>query len=315
MKKQITIIGAAIMDALASPVNFSELKIGTQPMNDIRLSYGGDALNEAVVLSRLGIKPKLISKIGDDTAGNQIMDFLLSEGIDCEAVCVNKDDTTSINIVLVDDKGERFFLTNPNGSMRKFLKQDVLNNTKSFADFVVFTGMFVSPLMNIDDMEEIFREIKSRTGRVLSVDMTKPKNGENLADLKPLLKYIDFIFPNETEISLLTGKKDILYNAECLVEAGVGCAVIKCGDRGCVVKTKDQFFELPAYKIKSVIDTTGAGDSFVAGFHYGLINGFSLRECGLFANAVASCAVEKLGATSGVASIEIPMSRYKGMKL
>lgn len=315
MEKQITIIGAAIMDALASPVKFSELKIGTQPMNDIRLSYGGDALNEAVVLSRLGIKPRLISKIGDDTAGNQIMKFLLSEGIDCEAICVNKDVTTSVNIVLVDEKGERYFLTNPIGSMRKFAKQDVLSNKKFFTDFMIFTGMFVSPLMDIDSMEECFREIKSRKGRILSVDMTKPKNGENLSDIKPLLKYVDFIFPNEAEISLITGEKDVLYNAECLVEAGVGCAVIKCGDRGCVVKTKDQFFELPAYKSERVIDTTGAGDSFVAGFHYGLINGFSLRECGLFANAVASCTVEKLGATSGITSIETPMLRYKELKL
>lgn len=311
MEKQITIIGAAIMDVLASPVKISKLEIGTQPMDDIRLSYGGDALNESVVLSRLGIKPRLISKIGDDTAGDQILKFLLGEGIDCEAVCVNKDVTTSMNIVLVDEKGERYFLTNPIGSMRKFAKKDVLKYKEHLTDFVVFTGMFVSPIMDIDSMEEVFKEIKSKKDRILSVDMTKPKNGEKLSDIKQLLKYVDFIFPNEDEISLITGKKDVLYNAERLVEAGVGCAVIKCGDRGCVIRTKDQLFELPAYKSERVIDTTGAGDSFVAGFQYGLINGFSLKECGLFANAVASCTVESLGATSGITSIEIPMLRYK----
>ena len=290
MEKQITIIGAAIMDVLASPVKISKLEIGTQPMDDIRLSYGGDALNESVVLSRLGIKPRLISKIGDDTAGDQILKFLLGEGIDCEAVCVNKDVTTSMNIVLVDEKGERYFLTNPIGSMRKFAKKDVLKYKEHLTDFVVFTGMFVSPIMDIDSMEEVFKEIKSKKDRILSVDMTKPKNGEKLSDIKQLLKYVDFIFPNEDEI---------------------GCAVIKCGDRGCVIRTKDQLFELPAYKSERVIDTTGAGDSFVAGFQYGLINGFSLKECGLFANAVASCTVESLGATSGITSIEIPMLRYK----
>lgn len=313
MANQITIIGAAIMDVLASPVRFSELKIGSLPMNDIRLSYGGDALNEAVILSRLGINTKLISKIGDDTAGNQILNFLNSEGIDCNAICIDKDVPTSINIVLVDEKGERFFLTNPLGSMRNFEKQDVLQHTKRFPNYVVFAGMFVSPLMNIDSMKDIFKEIKSSKGTVLSVDMTKPKNGEKLSDIAPLLKYVDYIFPNEEEISLITGSKDVFYNAECLVNAGVGCAVIKCGERGCVIKTKDRFFELPAYKVNKVIDTTGAGDSFVAGFHYGLINGFSLKECGLFANTVASCTVEKLGATTGVTSIDVPLSRYKEM--
>ena len=280
-------------------------------MEDIKLSYGGDALNEAVVLSRLGADVELLSKVGQDQAGTYVLDFLKREGISCAGIRRDEKTPTSVNIVLVDEHGERFFLTNPRGSMRKLAEEDIDVAIDTAAHIVSFAGIFISPMLDVDSMERIFRRIKEKPGRILAADMTKPKNGETLEDLGRILKYVDFILPNEGEAAMLTGEEDPRRNAQLLVGAGAGCAVIKCGKKGCIIQTKDKCTEIPAFPVAKVADSTGAGDSFVAGFLYGLSRGFSVEQCGSFGNAVASCTVEALGATDGVTSLEEPMARYK----
>ena len=81
MKKDITVIGAAIIDVLAGPVSEDIFQSGSMPMKMTRMSFGGDALNEAVVLSRMGKKVELISKVGDDEAGNRVLDYIKANGI------------------------------------------------------------------------------------------------------------------------------------------------------------------------------------------------------------------------------------------
>lgn len=306
---RITVIGAAIIDVLAGPVNAQVFQTGSQPVEKTGLSFGGDALNEAVVLSRLGKKVQLISKVGKDEAGARVMDYAEGCGLATECIIQEEGLTTGINIVLLDEKGERHFLTNPQGSLRKLALEDILPYADAMGDVVSFASIFVSPLLDIPAMEQLFARIKEKPGRVLMADMTKAKNGERLEDIRCLLPYIDYVLPNEDEIALLTGICDSRKNAELLVEAGVGCAVVKCGAKGCIIATKEAVLEVPACSIKELVDTTGAGDCFAAGFLWALSEGYSLEDCGRMACAVASCSVEKVGATEGVVSLEDCMNR------
>lgn len=309
---KITVIGAAIIDVLAGPVNEQVFRTGSQPVEKTGLSFGGDALNEAVVLSRLGKKVQLISKVGKDEAGARVMDYAESNGLATEGIIREEGLTTGINIVLLDEKGERHFLTNPTGSLRRLSIDDILPYANSMGEIVSFASIFVSPLLDIPAMEQLFGKIKFVPGRVLVADMTKAKKGERLEDIKCLLPYIDYILPNEEEIALLTGICDSRKNAEILVEAGVGCAVVKCGAKGCVIATKSAVFEVPACSVEALADTTGAGDCFAAGFLWGLSEGYSLEDCGKMACAVASCSVEHVGATEGVISLEECLKRFRG---
>ena len=142
--------------------------------------------------------------------------------------------------------------------------------------------------------------------------MTTAKRGESIADIACLLKYVDYIIPNEIEAERLTAEKDVYKNAERFLEYGASCVVIKRGKNGCLIKTHKQQFEIPAYKEVKVMDTIGAGDSFAAGFIWGLKNKLPLKECGRFGCAVASCTVEEIGANGAIKSLEIPMKRYQG---
>jgi sugar/nucleoside kinase (ribokinase family) len=109
--------------------------------------------------------------------------------------------------------------------------------------------------------------------------------------------------PNYGEASQLTGETEPERIADRLLDAGVGTAVIKMGDKGCFVKNRQQAFHLPAYQVE-VVDALGAGDCFSAGFVAGLALGWELEQAARLANAVGALCVTQLGATSGVRSLQ-----------
>ena len=158
----ISIIGAAIIDILAAPVSETVFSTGSCPMDTIQMSFGGDALNEAVILSRLGKKVQLITKVGEDEAGKRVLNFMEENRLSVESVKIQKDLATGINIVLINEKGERHFLTNPHGSLRKLAFEDINGCLDDAAPIVSFAGMFVSPLLNIAKMKQLFARIKGK---------------------------------------------------------------------------------------------------------------------------------------------------------
>ena len=310
-RPDITVIGAAIIDVLARPVTPELFSKGSVPVEEMRLSFGGDAMNESVVLSRLGKRVSLISEVGDDAAGRSVLGALKQDGVDVSSVRVMPGLPTGMNIVLTDPDGERYFLTDPHGSLRSLSKETVLAGLKDAAGIVSFASLFVSSALGIPDYEELFRTIKERPGRILALDTTRRKHGETLKDLSGFLPYIDYFFPNLSEIRALTGLSDPYDNARALLDAGVGCALIKTGALGAIVADKNGIRRIPAYPVPRCVDSTGAGDTFAAGFLCGLSNGLSPDDCACFGNACASVTVETLGATDGVRDKELILSRFR----
>jgi sugar/nucleoside kinase (ribokinase family) len=312
-KPDITVIGAAIIDVLAGPVPENLFEKNTHPVENIALSFGGNALNEAAVLARAGINVNLVSLFGKDDAGARVLDFCKENGIETDTVVFDPEIATGVNIVLIDEKGERRFLTNPKGSLRKLSKEHVLSQLSKTADIVCFSGMFASPLLDTASMEEIFRTVKEKDNAVLAVDMTNPKNGESIDDLADLWKYADYFFPNESELQALKGK-DLSSSIEKLLEYGVKNVVLKKGAKGCTIYSKEKTVDIPAYPVEKAVDTTGAGDTFAAGFLSGLKQGYSKEECAMLGAAAASCCVEKTGATDGVKDWKEVLRRFEVLK-
>ena len=311
--KKISVIGAGVIDVLAGAVDEKIFSRGSSEMDFIEMSFGGDALNEAVALSRLGKKVQWVSNVGDDDAGKKILSYATENGVDVSGVKVAADLATSITIVLVEKSGERFFLTNPQGSMRKLAEEDISPHVDNMGEIVCLASMFISKVLDIAAAERIFKKIKA-AGKILAFDMKYPHYGETLQDMAGMLSNADYFFPNEDELATLTGETDIYKNIDALLNYGLKCAVVKRGGKGCIIATKETQIEIPAYHVEKVIDTTGAGDCFAAGFLYALSEGWSLEDCGKFACAVASCSVEEVGAVAGVTSLEKVMRRFKGMQ-
>lgn len=294
------IIGAAIADILLGPVDETVFAAGSCAVESIRMSLGGDALNESTVLARLGHSPMLATKLGVDGVADFILAHCAREGVQVHAARDVQMDT-GINAVLVGPDGERSFVTNKNGSLRRLSLEDVLPvfETESFAQakLVCLASMFVSPQLDIPGMEALFASVK-KAGKLLCADSTKRKNGETVADIAGAIRHLDYFFPNLDEARLLTGLDEPDDIAGALLDAGVGCVALKLGGKGCLVKTACERHEVSAYAGANCIDTTGAGDTFAAAFIAGLLDGKSLVQCAAQANATASICVEALGATA-----------------
>lgn len=294
------IFGAAIGDVLVRPVPEEALLAGSTPVESIRLSFGGDALNESTVLARLGHRPSLVTVLGADGMADTIRSRCESEGIDLRAA-VDPQMDTGINVVLVSDNGERRFLTNPNGSLRRLGLNEILPQLESEAfaqaKVVCLASMFVSPRLDLADTEALFARVKA-AGKVLCADSTKRKNGETLEDARNALRYLDYFFPNYEEAQLLTGAQTPDAVADALLEAGVKNVALKLGGRGCLLKNAQGRWQVPTWPVARCVDTTGAGDTFAGAMICALLEGEPLVRCGAFANATASLCVEQLGATS-----------------
>ena len=303
MSCKVTVIGAAIVDIFAGAVDKEIFTKGSVPARDIGMSCGGDALNEAVILSGLGNSTEIISLLGDDEAGGIVKKCLDQNKVDTRKITVSADIPTATNIVLVDSDGERYFITNPRSSLRKLSKEHIIPYLEDAGEIVSFASIFVSPLLTISDMEKVFRRIKETPGRILVADMTTAKRGEKIKDLEPILKYIDYIIPNGKEASILTGESDPVKSAECFLKHGANTVIIKCGKEGCIYISASEEGHILAYPDVKVVDTTGAGDSFVAGFIHGLSKGLSLQDSCRYGCAVSSVVVEHMG-TQGIVGIK-----------
>ncbi|HIW83278.1 MAG TPA: sugar kinase [Candidatus Dorea gallistercoris] len=293
----ITIIGAAIIDILARPVDGKVFEQGSWPVQDMRMDIGGDAANEALVLSGLGKKVYLQTVLGEDMTGRMILKRLRERGVCVSGSCVSRDMVTGINTVLIQEDGERSFLTNPNGSLRKLGMEHIHIPFEEDTEILCLASIFVSPLLTVREMEQIFSAAKSQ-GITVCADMTKCKNQETAAELAPAFRYVDYLLPNEAEAKLLTRKNSVEEAAKELQKAGVSHVVIKCGKKGCYVAAQRESFWAPAKEQVQCVDTTGAGDSFAGGFLAALSEGRSIRECAEFANQCGAKAVSAVGATA-----------------
>lgn len=298
---EIVIIGASILDVLAYPADEEVFRTGSSPAEDIRLSVGGDALNEATVLARLGMKVLLETVIGSGKAGKFILDHCRDCGILLPADCVREDFSTGINVVLVSHDGSRHFLTNPHGSLRRLTLQDIHMPFPQSTKIVCFASIFVFPEIGPKELEVIFRTAGEQ-GKIVCADMTKRKKNETVEELAEALSYVDYLIPNDEEAMLLTGKNTVEEAAESLRRAGVKTVVVKCGSKGCYVCGREKSFWMPAEKNVKCIDTTGAGDSFMAGFLYALFQEKNLRDCARNGNYFGGKAVAVTGATDWLVS-------------
>ncbi|EGM8924895.1 carbohydrate kinase family protein [Escherichia coli] len=278
-------IGAAIVDIPLQPVSKNIFDVDSYPLERIAMTTGVDAINEATIISRLGHRTALMSRIGKDAAGQFILDHCRKENIDIQSLKQDVSIDTSINVGLVTEDGERTFVTNRNGSLWKLNIDDVDFARFSQAKLLSLASIFNSPLLDGKALTEIFTQAKARQ-MIICADMIKPRLNETLDEI-----------------------------ADCFLACGVKTVVIKTGKDGCFIKRGDMTMKVPAVAGITAIDTIGAGDNFASGFIAALLEGKNLRECARFANATAAISVLSVGATTGVKNrklVEQLLEEYEG---
>lgn len=297
MKTDVTCYGISCADVLIRGFDMStpfknEMRFAEQ----VSIGVGGDATNQAIVLSRLGASVKLVSGLGTDNVGLFIRTIVEGAGVDTSQMIASPG-ASVISVVIIDEAGQRNIVHAKLADCTNYEPNlEAMKGSK-----VVSIGSINHPPFT--DVNRILKVVKAakEEGAIVCADVIARHENHKISRIAEALPYIDYIFPNESEAAMLTGETDIDKIADTFLRYGVGNVVMKVGKDGCVVKNSDGTFRFPAMG-KKAIDTTGAGDNFLAGFIAGLLDGKNLEGCCRFASATAGIAVETVGANTGVKS-------------
>ncbi len=261
-------------------------------VKDVKFFPGGSAANTIVGLSRLGIKAGYIGKIGDDEEGGLLYKDLLKENVDVR--CVIKSKGRSGNaIILVDEHGNRAILVDPGVNDTIRYEEINLEAAKEYRMIHLTSFICKNGLDSLESQKKIVKEFE-----VVSFDPGMPYAWRGFKDMESILKHTTIFLPNKTEIEMMF-REDYLKAVEDCISLGIEIVVVKLGSEGCFVKTKNREFRMKSLATK-VVDTTGAGDAFNAGFIYGFVRGKDVEECARLGNYVAARCIEKFGAREGL---------------
>ena len=238
--------------------------------------------------------------LADDAMGRVLKDLGRSRGVNMDCVKPAQTHQTAVSIVCVHPDGERNFIVN-NGSDNE-IGEDTAD-WEAAKDAKVFSvGSAYGARGLTACLPAVLKKAKE-LGLTTCVDImigSEFVGKENEADPGAFLKYADYIFPNQSEARWMTGETEPDAMAEKLLSMGAGCVVLKDGEKGCCLYRRAGGAILrktfvPAIRC-SVVDTTGAGDNFLAGFTAGLLEGLDDLSCAKLATATASASVRYLGA-------------------
>jgi sugar/nucleoside kinase (ribokinase family) len=297
---KVICLGNVLVDILAKPVDRLPPRGGLLPVGHIELAMGGCASNTAIVLSRLGVKTSLWGKLGRDDFGEYALRQLKREKVLTTGIVLDSKVSTSATVVLIHSDAQRSFLHSMAANDEISLG-DI--RVQAFAGFrhLHVGGYFLFPALDGPRMAKVLKAAQAR-GLTTSLDTAWDLKGKWLKTLKPCLPYLDYFMPSEREVKMLLGHVQPAKAARAFQTMGAKNVVIKLGEKGSYLLNRSGAeIKVPAFKAK-VVDTTGAGDAFCAGFLKGLSLGLDYGKCLRLGNAAGARAVEALGATAGVKS-------------
>jgi ribokinase len=255
---------------------------------------GGSAANTIAGLARLNCKTGFIGKTAQDREGKLLIDDFAREGVNLDGIIRSEKGRTGTVMGFFDEKGQRALYADPgvNDTIGiEEIEKTYASNTK-FLHLSSFVGE-KSFRTQRKILEKIPREVR------VSLDPGALYAERGMKQLEPIIKRSFVVMPNAIELEALTDKPDYCGGAEYLLELGVKIVAVKLGKDGCYVTDGTTNRLVKPFTVK-VVNTTGAGDAFCAGFLYGIINGKPLEECGRIGNFVASRCIMKSGARVGL---------------
>lgn len=288
---RITVIGSSNIDMVVRTPRFpkpGETILGS----DFFMNQGGKGANQAVAAARLNSDVTFVSSVGDDIFGKTTLKTLKQEGIDVSLVLIEKEVSTGVAVITVDQHAENTIVVSPGANAE--LVKEKLKHIPSFIDEGAYVLMQLEiPIATVQYLAE---EIEKRKAKLI----LNPAPAQSLSP--EIFSMVYLLTPNETEASLLTGLKieDIdsaKIAAARLIEMGVKNVVITMGNKGAVALYNKEYIYVEAQKVNAV-DTTAAGDVFNGALIVALNEGKTMLEALTFANNAASIAVTRLGAQS-----------------
>lgn len=295
----IACLGNIVADILIKP--FEEIPASgvLRVVDRIQLGLGGCAGNAAAVLGRMGAEVSLLCGIGGDGLSRFLLDELRLAGVGLQGVKIFSDTVSSASIVCIDRSGERSFLTQF-GASKRYGVEDVNWKVLSRAKHLHYGGFFTVPGIVGDAAASVFQRAKEM-GKMTSLDTAFDHSGKWMEAIEAALPFVDYLMTNRVEGRHLTGEQTPEGIVRRLRERGARTIVVKLDKDGCFLDGGDMVAAVPAYPVE-VVDATGAGDAFAAGFITGLDRGIGVDDCCRLGNLFGAVCVQRLGTTEAFTS-------------
>jgi len=261
--------------------------------------FGGTGANVSIIASRLGVRTALASHVGSDFP-QAYMDFLKAEGVDVtDVVKIRK--TRTPFIIMVSDRDHNQVGFVDQGAMRLQGEQPLRTHTVDSSTFVhIGTG-------RPSYMLKVAKRARKRKKTVCFDPAQEIHYVYTPEDLRSILEFCDVFFANTSELEQAKQYLNLKEDVELL--SYVKMLVNTMGQQGSRILTPDDEVLVGAIAPDKVVDTTGAGDGFRAGFYAGLNRGLPVEECAWVGAAVASFVVESVGAQSQVPTWDMVQRR------
>jgi sugar/nucleoside kinase (ribokinase family) len=286
-------MGVHVLDVLVRPVEAIPEGQGGELVEQIRITAAGSAGGTALTLAKLGAEVRSAAAIGTDPVGDMLLDLLGRAGIDTGQLCRRADVQTSASVLPIRPDGSRPAFHVP-GANATYGPDDVDWDAIGDATHLHLGG---PEFMGGEAAATILSAARGR-GIVTSADVLAPGEPGLLEWIGPALAELDYLLPNDDQVLGFTGAGDLEAGCRALIERGAGCVVATCGADGALVVDPDGATAVPAFEVE-VVDTTGCGDAFSAGFLRGLSLGRDREAAARLGNAAAGLVAGGLGSDHG----------------
>lgn len=294
---ELLTIGTALVDSIIKGFDPKPVSASGYRAESGTLSVGGEAVNGAIAAAKLGVRTAILCSLGNDSAGTLVTAALEANGVDTGRIVRSDEHPTPVTTMFVRDDGSRQSVTNT--AHRYHFHPERFLGDLTGVRAGVLGSLFRAPFDDPEVISAVLKAVKSQ-GILIAADTKLPNfRFLSLADLKEVLPLIDYITPNEDEARYYTSKSDPQEMAEVFLSSGVKNVIIKLSAKGCYFQNAERSLRLPPFRVEAV-DATGAGDTFLAGFLASLLNGASVQEALLFANACGAICTTKVGAAAAL---------------
>ena len=255
--------------------------------NDFGIFQGGKGANQAIALAKLDVPTLMLRKVGKDILSNFALSSLKENGVDTTGISKSQKSSTGSASIWVNAQGQNSIVIYP-GANGEVDEDFIIQHEKFFDDASWLLTQFEVPLESI----------------LLALKFAKKHGLKTIMDPVPVKKIsnddiwglVDYLLPNEVELKELTHTEDVLKGIHILKSRGVKEVIVKLGKQGAAYEANGKLVSFPAVPVEQRIDTTGAGDCFVAGFLYGMIQWVDIHRAIKIANLTASYSIQKKGA-------------------
>jgi sugar/nucleoside kinase (ribokinase family) len=297
---QVVVIGPHILDVLGRPVRTIPLGQGSERLEEIRATAAGTAAGTAVDLAKLGAPVATLGAVGTDLLGDIVLAALAGHGIDTSGVVRVAGVQTSATILPIRPNGERPALHVP-GATRLLTSADLDVGRLAGCAAVVLGGPDALAGLSADDLAAVAAAARA-TGALLVIDVLHAGSARDMTRISGALAQASWFCPNYDQLLALTERHDVDRAVADVRGLGTGGVAVTLGADGCLVTEGPTLVHVPAIAA-DVVDTTGCGDAFTAGFLTGLLLRCAPVDAAWLGVACGSLVATGLGSDAGLTDL------------